>query len=117
MKEDKNKQIEQILLNDKNYENFINSKTEKEFEDILNSGTEKETVITNIKEVPRELLFSKQAVYMVINKQSKTKSYINGVQADGYLGSQNIAREKLVSCLSDSFVSGNNFIKFYQIKL
>ncbi|MBP3821114.1 hypothetical protein J6G99_05665 [bacterium] len=116
MKEDKNKQIEQILLNDKNYENFINSKTEKEFEDILNSKTEKETVITNIKEVPRELLLSKHAVYMVINKQSKTKSYINGIQADGYLGNQSITREKLLSYLSDSFVSGNNFIKFYQIK-
>ena len=113
MKEDK--EIEKILLNDVNYDKFINSKAEKEFEDVIkNASIKSNQTITDIKKVPKECLFSKGAVYLVINKESKTKSYINGIQADAMLGSQKIAREKLISASVDSFVNGNNFVKFYK---
>lgn len=114
MKEDK--EIEKILLNDEKYEKFINEKAEQEFNNILKEAQNvKNTEIKDIKQVPKELLFSKKATYVVINKTSKTKSYINGLQAEGFLGNKNVLREKLVSGLTDSFVSGDNYVKFYKI--
>ena len=116
MKEDK--EIEQILLNDEKYEKFINERTEREYNQILEDAKNvKNSEIKNLKDAPKDLLFSKKAVYLVINKQSKTKSYINGVQAEGFLGDKNLVREKLLSGLADSFVSGDNFIKFYKIEV
>ena len=71
MKEDK--EIEKILLNDENYEKFLHSKTEKEFQNILSQEQSNKTrELTNIKDVPKDLLFTKNAIYMVINKESKT---------------------------------------------
>lgn len=117
MKEDK--EIEQILLNDSNYEKFVNKKIEKEFTQEIESTQKKEEpkVITNISLVPKEKLFSKDATYIVMNKKSKTKSYINGIQADGFLGSQNTLREKFKKAEVDYFISGENYVKFYRIKL
>ena len=115
MKEDK--EIEKILLNDESYEKFIHTKTEKEFTDILTKeANNKALEITDIKKVPKDLLFSKNAIYSVINKESKTKSYINGVQAEGFLGSQELLREKFITGQTDYFVSGGNYIKFYKVK-
>lgn len=116
MKEDK--EIEQILLNDEKYEKFINERTEREYNQILEDAKNvKNSEIKNLKDAPKDLLFSKKAVYLVINKQGKTKSYINGIQAEGFLGDKNLVREKLLSGLADSFVSGDNFIKFYKIEV
>ena len=116
MKEDK--EIEKILLNDENYEKFMHSKTEKEFTQILENKTKnKSKEITDIKQVPKELLFTKNAIYTVINKESKTKSHINGVQAEGFLGSQEFLREKFISGQTDYFVAGNNYIKFFKVKV
>lgn len=115
MKEDK--EIEQILLNDENYEKFINDRAEQEFNQILEDAKNlKSAEIKDFKKVPKEMLFSPKAVYCVINKLSKTKSYINGMQAEGFLGDKEILREKLVSGLTDSFVSGDNFVKFYKLE-
>ena len=116
MKEDK--EIEKILLNDKNYEKFIHTKTEKEFNDILSKKNKNEiSEISDIKRVPKELIFSKKAIYTVINKDSKTRSFINGIQAEGFLGSQTILRDKFMSGETDYFVSGSNYIKFYKVKM
>ena len=72
MKQDK--KIEEILLNDENYDNFVNSKLEKDFEKEIASVSEiKNEFITNIKNVPVEKLFSKNATYIVMNKNSKNK--------------------------------------------
>ena len=115
MKEDK--EIEQILLNDEKYEKFINEKAEQEFNQILEDAKNlKNTEIKDFKKVPKEMLFSKKAVYLVINKSSKTKSYVNGIQAEGLLGNKEILREKLVSGVTDSFVSDDNFVKFYKLE-
>ena len=73
--------------------------------------------MTDLKLAPKEKLFSKDAVYLVINKNSKTKSYINGVQAEGFLGSQNALREKFLSGKTDYFVSDGNYIKFFKVKV
>lgn len=114
MKEDK--EIEKILLNDQEYENFINKKTEQDFEKELENSNPKSLCTKDFKTVPKEKLFSKNTLYSVINKTSKTKSYINGVQAEGFLGSQEIVRENFLSKKTDSFVAGDMYIKFYKYK-
>lgn len=115
MKEDKD--IEKILLNDEAYEKFVNTKLEKEFTKEIESKSTKVKEITDIKQVPKEKLFSKNAVYLVMNKSSKTKSFINGMQAEGFLSSDNHMRQKLLSAQVDSFVSGDNFVKFFKLKV
>ncbi len=114
-----NKEIEKILMNDYAYDKILKSKIEKEFiSDINNSSLKKECKeITDLKKVPRDKIFSKSAVFEILNKNSKTKSYINGVQAEGFLGTQYSDREKLLNGEIESFVSGNNFIKFVKIKV
>ncbi len=116
MKEDK--EIEKILLNDEEYEKFVNTKTENEFiKEIEGAKSIKSEVINDFKKVPREKLFAKNTLYLVLNKQSKTKTYINGLQAEGFLGSENILRENFLSKKTDSFVSGDNYVKFYKYKV
>ncbi len=114
-----NKKIEEMLLNDENYEKMIREKTEKDFQKLLTDGNDnlKGKYITDIKAVEPQLLFSKFATYEVINRQSKTRSYINGIQAEGYLGSNNSDREKLLKGLTNSFVNADNFVKFIKVKV
>lgn len=113
-----NKEIERILLNDQKYDAFVKRKIEKEFMQEINIGKNNTPkYITDIKKAPKALLFTKSATYMIVNKNSKTKSYINGVQAEGFLGGQKTAREELLSGKSESFVNGNNYIKFVKVKV
>ena len=113
-----NKNIEQLLLDDISSEDLLNSKIEQEFTSQLeDKGCREKKFVTDLKLAPKEKLFSKDAVYLVINKNSKTKSYINGVQAEGFLGSQNAPREKFLSSKTDYFVSDSNFIKFFKVKV
>ena len=113
MKNDK--EIEQILLNDKNYEKLMKKKTEEEFTKAIQNKAQTPNIITDIAKVPKDKLFSAKATYSVINKTSKTKSYINGIQAEAYLVSLN-DREKLFEGIIDSFVYGDYYIKFYKLK-
>ena len=113
MKNDK--EIEKILLDDEKYEKFIRTKTEQEFTKAIESAVKTKGIITDIKKVPKDKLFSPKATYSVINKTSKTKSYINGIQAESYLVSLN-DREKLLEGIIDSFVYGDYYIKFYKLK-
>ena len=112
----KDKEIEQILLNDEKYEQFIKDKTQKDFNKILEEASKKEeTVITDFKQMKPENLFSKSATYFVINKMSKTTSYINGMQAESFLVSP-YEREKFISGKTDAFIYQDNYIKFYKYK-
>ncbi len=114
MKNDK--EIEQILLNDEKYEKFIKTKTEQEFNQVLENAAKKhDEIITDIKNVPSGKLFSKNATYLVINKDSKTKSFINGLQAESYLVSST-DRQKFLDLKTDSFVYQECYIKFFQYK-
>jgi len=112
------KETEKILLNDSEYDKLVKMKIEREFNNELKSEiNQKNEFSTEIKGVPAGKLFSKSAVFEVINKNSKTKSYINGIQAEGYLGSDTFNRNKLLSGESCSFVSGDNYIKFVKCKI
>lgn len=111
------KETEKLLLNDNEYDKIVKMKIEREFKEQLEPAQHKETYSENIKEVPADKLFSKSAVFEVINKLSKTKSYINGIQADGFLGADNLNRKKLLDGEIDSFVNGNNYVKFIKCKI
>lgn len=114
MKQDK--EIEQILLNDEKYEKFIKDKTEKDFNKVLEEASKQEVrEITDFKKMKPENLFSKKATYFVINKNSKTSSYINGVQAESFLVSP-YEREKFLSGKTDAFIYQDNYIRFYKYK-
>lgn len=113
-----NKEIEQILLNDSAYEKLVNTKIEKEFmNEVSPLSIKKEEVIKDIKLVPKDKLFTKEAVYLVLNKSSKTKSYVNGLQAEGFLGGQNSLREKFLTLETDAFVNGDYYVKFQEVKV
>lgn len=113
-----NKDIEKILLNDSAYEKMVKTKIEREFKQELALAKQmRNKIITDIKKVPKEKLFTKAATYEVMNKNSKTKSYINGVQAEGYLGAKNSDRAKLMAGETDSFVCGCNFVRFVKVKM
>ncbi len=111
-----NKEIEKILLDDKEYEKLVESKIKKEFSSVGVNSDKAKKIITDIKNVPKDKLFSKSAVYLVLNKDSDSKSCINGIQAEGFLGSQNSAREKFLSGETDYFISGNSYIRFLKFK-
>lgn len=113
----KNKEIEQILLNDEAFEQAVKSKIEQDFNKELEKSVKEVSYITEIQEVPKGKLFTKFATFEVINKSSKTKSYINGIQAEGYLGSNVSDRLKLLAGESNSFVAGNNYVKFIKVKI
>jgi hypothetical protein len=117
MKDDKN--IEKMLLKDTSYDKLLNTFQEEEFNKTLESTKEAQNFkfITNIKEAPKDRLFTKYATYEVINKSSKTKTKINGIQAEGYLGSKNSIRTSLLSGEVDAFVSQNCYIKFLKVKV
>lgn len=114
-----NKEIEKILLNDSDFENMVKSKVENDFKQELANAKVLKSLeyITKIKDVPKSRLFTKYATFEVMNKASKTKSYINGIQAEGFLGLNVADRNKLLNGESDSFVCGNSFIKFIKVKI
>ncbi|MBE7712818.1 MAG: hypothetical protein E7Z87_03655 [Cyanobacteria bacterium SIG26] len=113
-----NKEIEKILMNDEAYNKLIISKIEDEFASELKSAkSTSKAEITELKKVPKDKIFSTSSVFLIMNKNSKTKSFINGVQAEGFLGTQYSDREKLLNAEIDSFISGNNFIKFIKAKV
>ncbi len=111
----KDKEIEQILLNEDTCDSIIQKKKEKEFLKSLEKTDTKPAIITDIAKVPKDKLFSSKATFSLINKSSKTQSYINGIQAESYLVSLN-DREKLLEGITDSFIYGNYYIKFYRLK-
>ena len=114
MKNDK--EIEELLLNGENCEKLLKKKAEMEFMQALEKNEPQETIITDIKKVPKDKLFSAKATYSIINKNNKTQSFINGIQAESYLVSLN-DREKLLEGIIDSFVQEDYFIKFYKLKV
>lgn len=114
MKQDK--EIEQILLSDEKYEKFIKGKAEQDFNKIIEDACKKnDSIITDFKLMPKDKLFSKKATYYVINKMSKTTSYINGMQAESFLVSP-YEREKFLSGQTDAFIYQDCYIKFYKYK-
>lgn len=113
----KNSDIEKLLLNDAACEKALKNKIEKDFRSKILQKNPAEKYVFDINKVPKDKLFSKDTIFEILNLNSKTKSYINGVQAEGYLGANNSDRLKLLSGETDSFVSDSVYIKFKKARV
>lgn len=110
--------IEIRLLSHASLDELIKMKMEEELKAEFGKINEKpkKQIITDISKVPQELVFSKQAVYKIFNRINKTETYLNGLQAEGMLGTQNTVREKIKSGQMDAFSTDNAYIKFEKIE-
>lgn len=74
------------------------------------------TIYTDISKVPTNLIFSKQSVFKLFNRNNKTETYINGVQAEALLGLQNLVREKIKQGQVDAFSTEDAYVKFEKVE-
>lgn len=112
------KYLEQRLLSHASLDELIKLKMEEELKSELEKAQEKpkKQIITEISKVPIELIFSKEAVYRLFNRNNKTETYINGIQAEAMLGLQNNIRDKVKSGQMDAFSTDNAYVKFEKIE-
>lgn len=110
-------ELEQRLLSHASLDELIKMKMEEELNYEFKKSKEehKFRVITEISQVPTELIFSRQAVYKIFNRINKTESYLNGLQAEALLGLQNAVREKMKSGQMDAFSTDGAYVKFEKI--
>lgn len=110
--------IEQRLLGNASLDELIKIKMEEELKEEFEKAKEKieKQTVTDISKAPTELIFSKQAVYKVFNRITKSETYINGLQAEGLLGLQTTMREKIKSGQMDAFSTNNAYVKFEKIE-
>lgn len=109
----KKDEVEQMLLNNASLEDLIKMKIEKEFmNDMKKSAPQVKKVIADIKDVPSDRIFSKESVFRYYNRNSKCKTFINGVQAEALIGVQNQVRERILRGELDAFATDDAYIKF-----
>lgn len=116
MKE-KEEDIEQMLLNNASLDDLIKAKMEKEFKEAIEKSKQevKSIIITDISKVPEHLIFSKQSVFKIFNKTTKTETVINGLQAEALLGLQNSAREQILKGKLSAFATDDAYVKFEKV--
>lgn len=116
MKE-KEEDIEKMLLNGASLDDLIKMKIEQEFKAAVNQGKQipEKVKITDISKVPQKLIFSKQSVFKLFNKNTKTETFINGIQAEALLGVQNSVREKILKGETSSFATDDAYVKFDKV--
>lgn len=110
--------IEQQLLSEASLDDLIKLKMEEEIKAELEKAKQKPIlkVITSIKDVPQELIFSKKAVYKVFNRINKTKTFVNGLQAEAMLGLQASTREKIKHGEMDAYSTDSIYVKFEKLE-
>lgn len=110
---------EQRLLSHASLDELIKMKMEQELQAELDKINEKpkKQIITDISKVPKNLIFSKKAVFKIFNRINKTETYLNGLQAEAMLGVQNAVREKMRSGELDVFSTDTAYVKFENIEI
>lgn len=116
----KSQNIEEILLTGASLDDLIRMKIEAEFKsEIENAQKEKisnnKKIYTEIKDVPKELIFSKLAIYKLFNRTTKQETFINGVQAEALIGLQNNVREKFLNGEMSAFSTDEAYVKFEKV--
>jgi hypothetical protein len=111
--------LEQRLLNHASLDELIKMKMEEELKIQLQKSKEqiKKQIVTDISKVPTHLIFSKLSVYKMFNRINKMETYLNGLQAEAMLGSQNTIREKIKCAQIDAFSTDSAYIKFEKIEI
>lgn len=107
--------IEDALLSGQSLDELIKIKMKEEIKTVFEKTgklSAKTTSVTDLKEVPKEIIFSKKAVFKKFNKSNNTISFINGIQAEALLGQDNSSRERLLNAEIEVFSTDNAFVKF-----
>ena len=110
---------EEILMKNKSLDELIKLKMQEELKNAFNTrvGNNSKTLITDIKDVPVDNIFTKRATFKVFNKETKVETLVNGLQAEALIGMQNDVREKFRRKETDIFSTDNLFVKFESIEL
>lgn len=110
----KNRNVEEMLLNNASLEDLIKMKIEKEFMDNVKKSGTKSKMVTykDIKNLPREKIFSKESVFRYFNRNTKCETFINGIQAEALIGIQNHIREKMLNGELSAFTTDDAYVKF-----
>ena len=110
---------EEKLLLGASLDDLIKMKIEQEFMNDLKKSKEKpkKRIFKNIKDLPKEKIFSKDAVYKYFNRNTKCETYINGIQAEALIGTQNHIREKMLNGELGAFTTDDAYIKFDSAEL
>ena len=116
----KNDDIEEMLLSGTSLDDLIRMKIEAEFKDEIKKSKEQKAKqqkreYTKINEVPKEYIFSKDAVYKFYNRNTKLETYINGVQAEALLGHQYNIRNKILNGEMSTFSTDNAYVKLEKV--
>ena len=109
--------MEQVLLSNASLDELIKMKIEEEFNANLKQQKQKtiKKTFLDLKEVPKEQIFGKNAVFRVYNRLNKTESLINGVQADAMIGIQSGIREKFLEKTLTAFSTDDAYVKFEKV--
>lgn len=118
MKQDSN-DAEQRLLSSKTLDELIKLKMEEELNAELEMANHKPEmkVVFKISEVPRDLIFSRRAIYRVFNRVNKIETFVNGVQAEAMLGLQMSISTKMLEGKMDAFSTDSAYVKFEKIEI
>lgn len=110
----KGNDAEQMLLNNASLEDLIKMKIEKEFMADLEKAKEKpkKKVYTDIKDLPKSMIFSKNSVFRYFNRNTKCETFINGIQAEALIGLQNQVRENMLKGNLSAFTTDDAYVKF-----
>ena len=119
MENKRKKIVEDALISGKSIDELITIKMQEEIKNMFEKSMQKEELkrVRNIKSIPSDKIFSKNAIYKKFNKNNNTISYINGIQAEAMLGLDEISREKLIKGEIDTFSTENAYIKFEYLEL
>ncbi len=107
-------EAEEKLLNNLSLDELIKMKIENEFTNNVKKMKDKTSVqtYTNIKDLPRGKIFSKDAVFRCYCKKTKCESFINGIQAEALIGLQDNIREQMLNGEVSAFATDDAYIKF-----
>lgn len=109
---------EQALLSGTSLDELIKIKMQEELKQAFQKKKQslEKVKITDIKKAPKDKIFSKYAVYKVLNKLNYCENFINGIQAEALIGLQNHIREKFRNGSIDVFSTDNSYVKFEYIE-
>lgn len=114
----KEENIEQMLLEGASLDDLIKMKIEKEFKKEIDNSKKKfeKKIYADISKAPKNLIFTKSALYRVFNRNTKCETFIDGVQAEALIGIQNNVREKMLEGSLSAFTTEDAYVKFEKVE-
>lgn len=91
----------------------LNIEAQKELEAASNPNSLQPVSVVEFSKLPAKFIFSKFACYKVFNRKNKTENFINGIQAESFLGTSKNLRFKLINREISSFATDDVFVRFH----